>query len=259
MTADAVQSDSVADFYDDLAADYDAMTGFERRFVIERPFFRLLVERYGITTALDAGCGTGFHALLLARLGVSTTAVDLSPRMIEKVAAHARELQLHVTAVRSDFQTLPEVLHTTFDAVFCLGNTLAHLLDETDLRSTFDSFFKLLKPGGTLFLQILNYERILTHQERVQSVKEVGDTIFVRFYDFEPDLLRFNLLKLKKCGDTLEQSLHSVRLNPIRHATLALLLPACGFADVSSYGAITLEEYTPEKSHDLVVIATKPH
>ena len=55
----------VTQFYDNLADDYDAMTGFEKRFVHERPFFNLLMQRYGITSALDAGAGTGFHSLLL--------------------------------------------------------------------------------------------------------------------------------------------------------------------------------------------------
>jgi hypothetical protein len=51
-------------FYDELDADYDEMTGFERRFSHERPFFRMLIERYNVSTALDAGCGTGFQSLL---------------------------------------------------------------------------------------------------------------------------------------------------------------------------------------------------
>ncbi len=67
----------VASFYDWLAPDYDLMTGFEKRFAHEEPFFRILLGRQTITTAVDAGCGTGFHSLLLAQLGVSVTAVDV--------------------------------------------------------------------------------------------------------------------------------------------------------------------------------------
>ena len=53
-----------ADFYDVLAADYNAMTNFERRLITEQPLYRALVDRYHIHTALDAGCGTGFHSIL---------------------------------------------------------------------------------------------------------------------------------------------------------------------------------------------------
>ena len=33
-------------FYDELAAAYDGMTGFEQRFPHEHPFLKMLVERY---------------------------------------------------------------------------------------------------------------------------------------------------------------------------------------------------------------------
>jgi ubiquinone/menaquinone biosynthesis C-methylase UbiE len=51
------------EFYDELAANYDEMTGFDQRFPHECPFFRILIERSHVTSALDAGCGTGFHSI----------------------------------------------------------------------------------------------------------------------------------------------------------------------------------------------------
>jgi len=64
---------SIAKFYDLLAPDYDGMTGFADRFARETPAFQTLVRRYGIRQALDAGCGTGFHSILLSQLGVTVT------------------------------------------------------------------------------------------------------------------------------------------------------------------------------------------
>ncbi|MEK6756297.1 MAG: hypothetical protein AABZ02_09115, partial [Bacteroidota bacterium] len=61
--SEQVSMQDVAEFYDALAPDYDTMTGFEKRFVQERPFFRVLIERFGIKSALDAGCGSGFHSM----------------------------------------------------------------------------------------------------------------------------------------------------------------------------------------------------
>jgi ubiquinone/menaquinone biosynthesis C-methylase UbiE len=249
----------VTTFYDTLAPDYDSMTGFEKRFVAERPFFRLLVERYGIHTAIDAGCGTGFHSLLLAQFGVKVTAVDTSTAMLQQVERHALEMHADVQTVASDFEHLPAALpDLKFDAVFCLGNTLAHMLSEDALRTSLNSFASLLKPQGTLFLQILNYDRILAQGERIQNVKEVGNTTFVRFYDFEPELIRFNILKLQKAADHLAHSLTSITLRPIRKAEVATILHEIGFIDVTFYGAISLEAFT-EKAKDLFVIAAKPN
>jgi glycine/sarcosine N-methyltransferase len=248
---------SVEEFYDRLAPDYDAMTGFEKRFVADRPFFRMIVERYGIKTAVDAGCGTGFHSLLLAQLGVTVTAVDLSPVMLENVSRHAKELNIRVKTVEASFQTLSRTLNKQFDAVFCLGNSLTHLLSDDELRASLTNFVSLLNPKGSLFIQILNYDRILAQRERVQNVKEVGNTTFVRFYDYEKDLLRFNILKLEKKDDAVAHSLSSIPLHPIRQSEIAKLLSNSGFNEVKFYGGISLEEFQPQTSKDLVVLARK--
>ncbi|HTP14037.1 MAG TPA: class I SAM-dependent methyltransferase, partial [Bacteroidota bacterium] len=163
---------SVSEFYDALAPDYDTMTGFEKRFAHEKPFFRLLVEQYGIRKALDAGCGTGFHSLLLAQLGVDVTAIDISAAMVARVHEHSKSLHLRVDAVRAGFAEVRKVLKPGFDAVFVMGNSLAHLLTVSELQMSLSSFASILKPEGILFLQNLNYDRILDAKERVQSVKE---------------------------------------------------------------------------------------
>lgn len=259
MTEDVKSENEIADFYDALASDYDTMTGFENRFVTERPFFRMIVERYGIKTAVDAGCGTGFHSLVLAQLGVSVTGVDVSRAMLESLSRHAGQLNLPVHGVQAGFESLSQSLNGTYDAVFCLGNSLAHLLSTDQLRVALDNFVSLLNPGGRLFIQILNYDRILGQHERIQNVKEIGDTTFIRFYDYEGERVRFNILKLQKRGNTTEQSLKTITLNPIRKETLEAMLLHAGLAEISFFGGISLEHYVAGTSKDLVVVAQTPH
>jgi sarcosine/dimethylglycine N-methyltransferase len=247
----------VAAFYDDLADDYDRMTGFDKRFVHERPFFHMLVEKFGIRTALDAGSGTGFHSLLLAQLGVAVTAVDISAHMLRKLSAHADELGVHIQPVESSFQDLPSRVHDAFDAVFCLGNSLAHLHSSADLRDSLHSFASLLRPQGLLFLQLLNYDRILTQRERVQSVKEVGGTTFIRFYDYEKDSVGFNILKLEKRNNAVETSISKIMLRPILKDDLLSVLAEAGFADAKVFGSISMDEFDVRSSKDTVVLATK--
>ncbi|MBX2990913.1 MAG: class I SAM-dependent methyltransferase [Bacteroidetes bacterium] len=248
----------ISNFYDALASGYDTMTGFEKRFITERPFFRLIKERYGIKTAVDAGCGTGFHSLVLAQLGVNVTAVDISAAMLQQLAEHSLRLNLPVQAVRAEFERLSQFLDGSFDAVLCLGNSLAHVLSDEHLHTTLGNFYSLLSPGGNLFVQILNYDRILAQGERVQNVKEIGDTTFIRFYDYEDRFVRFNILKLQKKNDVIEQSLNTITLSPIRRAELETTLRNVGFDETSFFGGISLEPYVPEKSKDLVAVARKP-
>ncbi len=248
---------SIADFYDALAIDYDVMTGFEKRFEAERPVFRKIVEDYGIKTAVDAGCGTGFHSLLLAQLGVTVTAVDISPTMLENVSLHARKLGLSINTTASTFQSIADRLNQQYDAVFCLGNSLAHTLHDDDLRAALAGFASVTKPEGVLVIQILNYDRILEKRERVQNVRQAGNTTFIRFYDFEKEIIRFNILKLEKKNAGIEHTLNSISLRPWRQSEINTFLTRCGFYDVKSFGSISLNDYNPGSSKDLVIVARK--
>ncbi|MGA9405897.1 MAG: class I SAM-dependent methyltransferase, partial [Bacteroidota bacterium] len=201
---------TVSHFYDTLAYDYDTMTGFDKRFIHEKPFFHLLVQRFGITTALDAGAGTGFHSLLLGQFGVHVTALDVSKKMLERVKAHAKDLHQKIYVIESDFQDLTHKLNKKFDAVLCMGNSLPHLLTYKELVQSLKNFFTVLQPGGVLLLQLLNYDRILKNKERIQSVKEAEGVTFVRFYEFHKDYVVFNILRLKKEDGRLINILDSI-------------------------------------------------
>jgi SAM-dependent methyltransferase len=243
-------------FYDACAGDYDRMTGFERRFVAERPSFKRIVERYGIGSALDAGAGTGFHSLLLTELGVRVTAIDLSTAMLDRLSSHARERDVEIETRGSDFQELPPEWSGRFDAVFCLGNSLPHLLGAEELARTLREFRRVLRPpGGVLFAQLLNYERILASRERVVGVKRDGETIFVRFYDFEGELIRFNILRLDEREGEMDHRLDTVTLRPWKGGELAAALHEAGFVRTQEYGGMAMEPYHGGESRDLVAVA----
>jgi SAM-dependent methyltransferase len=256
MTEQTPKQD-VASFYDWLAPDYDLMTGFEKRFVHEKPFFRILLEKHKIVTALDAGCGTGFHSLLLAQLGVGVTAVDVSAAMVQRLERHAAEKDLRVRTAVSDFQSVPDLLPGPVDAVFCMGNTLAHLLSVSELKNALSAFARVLRPGGILFAQTLNYELILSRRDRIQSVKEADGVIFVRSYEYEGEFVSFNILKLQRGAGGIVHAVESVRLRPVLREEFLPLLHEAGFDSVRAYGGIAMEEFVPGASKDLVVLATR--
>ena len=254
---DKTGEQDIAAFYDWLAPDYDDMTGFEKRFVQEGPFFRLLVDRYGIRNALDAGSGSGFHSLLLASLGVQVTAVDISAKMTTLLKEHAKAMELPVKTEEASFVSLPTVIHGQFDALFCMGNSLAHTLTTQGLSEALKSFVQVIRPGGILFIQNLNYDRILLHHNSVQSVKESKGVTFIRYYEYTGETIRFNILKLKRETTGIVHELKTVELRPILRDNLLGLLTEIGFDDVKTYGGITLEEFQPDTSKDLVVLAKK--
>ena len=246
---------SISGFYDALAVDYDLMTGFTKRFVLEKPFFHMLMDKYKIHTAFDAGCGTGFHSLLLAQMGVNVSAVDASPEMVRRLQLHAEEMKLVLKTFVARFEDLPQVVHEKFDLVLCMGNSLAHILIEQDMLAVLKNFRGLLECDGVLFFQILNYDRILSRRERIQSKKETAAKTFVRSYEYDEQRILFNVQTTEKSNEGTKEKQQTIPLRPWLREELAELLQRAGFTTVHSYGSIALQDFQPEESKDLVILA----
>lgn len=247
----------IAGFYDRLSGDYDRMTGFEQRFVRERPFIKLLVDRYKIGRAVDAGTGTGFHAILLARLGVHVTAMDLSPAMVDALRAHAEREELHLTALVGAFEDLPTLVRQPQDAVLSMGNTLAHALSLEDLLISLKAFRNILRPGGLLFVQMLNYKRILAAKERVLADKVEEGIRFLRWYEYEGSRIRFHITRERVDG-TVPAVTQSLDLTPFTDDDLRDAARHAGFSDISTLGSIALESFDELRSRDCVLLAQVP-
>jgi len=244
-------------FYDTLSDDYDSMTSFEQRLIKEEPLFRTLVEKYKIKTALDAGSGTGVHSLLLAHTGVKVTAVDISRKMLQRLSIHAQEKKLKVKIIKADFLNLPKKIHDKYDAVFCMGNSLVHAKTKRELKNILFNFYTLLNLNGILFIQILNYDRIISKREIIQSIKESELKTFIRFYGFGKDHIDFNLLTIDRNDGMLQHKLQTTTLRPTRQKEIVGLLRKAGFIKIESLGNLMGDKFFMSKSKDLYIIARK--
>ncbi|MBI3194136.1 MAG: class I SAM-dependent methyltransferase [Ignavibacteriae bacterium] len=248
--------EKVTSFYDSLAQDYDSMIDFEKRFIWEKPVFNVLVSKYNIRSAVDAGCGTGFHSLLLAWLGVRVTAIDGSTNMVFRLKEHALEMNLNIEPVVSDFQHLSDTVQQKVDAVFCLGNTLPHLLSDAELNQALTNFKSVLNEQGVVILQLLNYKQIMKKKERIQNVKERDGKIYVRFYDYLDDAIAFNMLTLGQKENQMVHELQTTMLNPVTLSRLQHHLSNAGFTQIELFGSLSFEPFDDEASHDLVIVAS---
>ncbi|MEX2116907.1 MAG: class I SAM-dependent methyltransferase [Bacteroidota bacterium] len=255
MTDPIKHIDAVRDFYDSLSEDYDLMTQFSERFPRERPHFQELLERFHVRRALDAGSGTGFHSILLAQLGVQVTAVDISPKMITALRGHVQQYGLEVKSFVSGFREIPEIVGGTFDAVFCMGNSLAHATSREELVSWLCAFGDVLLSDGVLILQNLNYDHILAQRRKIQSTKEVGSKSFTRFYDYEGERVIFNILTAEGTDRGIKERLRKVSLFPLKKSDLVDALESAGFSDIQTFGGISLDPFHAETSKDLVISA----
>ena len=95
---------------------------------------------------LDAGCGTGEHALLAASLGLEAWGIDTSPTAIGAATAKARERGLEVHFLIHDALELA-TLGEGFDTA--LDSGLFHVFDDTDRRRYVESLAGVVRAGGT--------------------------------------------------------------------------------------------------------------
>lgn len=241
-------------FYAALAPGYDQMTRFSARSERERPLLRQWVKRLGWKTVVDAGCGTGIHAVLLAADGLTVTGVDPSAELLAKAREHATAVGVTVNWVQGVMQELPEL--GPADAVLCLGNVIPHLLDEDALLQTLRAFAAVTVPGGRVLIQLLNYARILRERQRMVGATRNEGVEFVRFYDFIDPLIRFNVLQLDWQGDRAEHRLSSTIVRPYTADDLRSALRQCGWQDINLYTGLDRTPFKPD-ANSLLLVATR--
>lgn len=205
---------------------------------------------------LDVGCSTGQLSNSLSQAGAFGMGIDLNPDMIKRANANFRSFNLafkemDMLKLKSSFPA------QYFDAIICFGNTLVHLESVTQIRDFLQQCVHLLKNTGTLFLQILNYNYILS--QKIQELPLIdNDTVrFERSYQLPsttyPKINFITKLTIKSEDLTIE---NTTRLIPIRKDELERILQLVGFTDIQFFSNFARKEYS-EIELPLVVVARK--
>jgi SAM-dependent methyltransferase len=109
---------------------------------------------------LDCAAGTGQLAVGLAAAGYDVVATDASEGMIERTRALATEHAVEVTAHALAWVQLRDREVGQFDAVLCVGNSIAHAEGQAARRAALAAMAGVLRDGGLLVLTSRNWERV---------------------------------------------------------------------------------------------------
>jgi SAM-dependent methyltransferase len=121
---------------------------------------------------LDAGCGTGEHALLLASRGHRVTGIDFVEEAIRRARAKAAEQGLAVDFLVKDATSLGE-WGERFASVIDSG--LFHCFSDDDRRRYIRGLARVVEPGGRLFLMCFSDEEPGEEGPRRVSRRELAD------------------------------------------------------------------------------------
>lgn len=144
----------------------------------EAQFIHELLKNYAPSTksVLELGCGTGAHAVLLAKEGYQVHGVDLSAEMLQR-ATYRRchlptELASRLEFSQGDIRTIR--INQQFDAVISLFHVISYQTTNEDLQAAFATVKAHLKPGGVFIFDCWYGPAVLSDRPGVR-VKRLED------------------------------------------------------------------------------------
>jgi len=142
-------SDPEAEFWDHSYVSGDYREHWEYAFPSQE-LVAIVAAQTERGAALDVGCGAGREAVFLAQCGFDTIGVDISPKAIEIATERATDAGVKADFRVGSFFELP-VDDQSIDFVNDRG--ALHLVPESERPNFAAEIFRVLKPGGKMFLR----------------------------------------------------------------------------------------------------------
>jgi SAM-dependent methyltransferase len=114
------------------------------------------IERGG--AVLDLGCGTGRHAIELARRGYEVVGFDLALAMLARAGDEAQEREAKLTFVQGDMREM--TFEEQFDGVYCWNTTFGYF-EEDKNAAVIDRVHRSLRAGGLFLLDVANRDFLI--------------------------------------------------------------------------------------------------
>lgn len=150
---------TVADYYNKTA------TGWSDEWYREKKQSLILEKFYNCYSAvgtkhpkiLDLGCGAGYDAKIMSKMGARVVGIDFSEKLINIAKDQVGSCKFFVGNITDPFDKLG-----VFDGILCLA-TIMHV-DIQKMHKTFQNMAKALKKGGLILISSYdgtgkNYEK----------------------------------------------------------------------------------------------------
>lgn len=223
----------------DRADIYDLLEN-EERYAAIRKHWELLLAGKNIRSLLDVSIGSGNLTLPLLDMGIQLYGSDLSEAMLsrckQKATARGNEIDLRV----SDFRKLTGNFCECFDCVASTGNSLGYV-SNNEVLLVLEEMDKLIIPGGYLYFDLRNWDKILKTKQRFYTYNPTfdGDTRInlVQVWDYHNDgSMDFNLLyTFEQNNRIVQKEEFCEHYYPIPQRLLTDKLLDMGYSDIEMY------------------------
>ena len=221
-------------FYQSIAPYYDFIFSYnpdQKDFIISSANGQLKDK-----SVLDIGCGTGNLTFELSKHFKKIVGIDMDVDML-----NIAETKKRTNKDKIDFKctNMLEIKNhffaSTFDLIFSFGNTLVHLNNSEEIEDFLKQTKMILKPGGKLLLQIINYDRILAYDIQSLPLIENENIKFERYYKYHGQRKKIifeTILTVKKKNMVKK---NKVELYPVLKKEIKNLLMDAGYTMVLFY------------------------
>lgn len=191
------------DYNDWISKTYYRAVDMKDRLEHEMPDLLKIFSQNHVAKILDIGCGTGDHAIELAKKGFTVIGTDRSLGMIKEANRRkqvlSEETKARVKFLNGETEPILTKLNINFDAVLFMGNTISH--NPYNIKDLIKNISGYLTQRGVMILQITNFEKMIKVRKRLKSFNfaKLEDGIeheyaFLEFYD-PPNMQEKTILK----------------------------------------------------------------
>jgi SAM-dependent methyltransferase len=165
--------------------------------------------------AVDLGAGLGLHALPLAKRGFDVVAIDSCQVLLDELRLRAGSLPIAIH--NADLLEFRGLVTGQAQVIVCMGDTLTHLQQKSDVSGLFNAIYNSLVSGGIFVLTWRDLITELHGVDRFIPVRSDENTIMTCFLEYSgPDKVTvYDLVYTRtREGWTLNKSsYHKLRLS----------------------------------------------
>jgi SAM-dependent methyltransferase len=182
---------------------------------------------------LDVPCGFGRHCIVLTRKGYNVTGIDYHQAQVKAAHDLMKKENVGFTILRADMRNLQR--KNCYDRIFNFFSSFGYFDDEGN-RKVLEEFYRSLKPGGRLLVDVSNRDSaLMTYQPSGVAKREDGSILIDQRW-FEPLTSRMKgmFTLIEPDASVMERPI-DIRLYSVHE--LRQMFIDTGFTDIKIYGA----------------------
>lgn len=220
------------ELFDNYAETYDKET-FTQGTIGEVDFIEREINFDKSKRILDIGCGTGRHAIELAKRGYQVVGVDLSESQLNRAKEKAKAAGVHIDFIQQDARELN--FENEFELVIMICEGAFSLMETDEMNfAILQGASNALKPNGKFIFTTLNALFPLYHSVKDFLNLNSGETV--------TDELTFDLMTFREHStmSTIDDSANTKVLNCNERyyapSEITWLLKSLGFKKIAIHG-----------------------